>query len=197
MTGLEKIISEIVQESEKEAKEILDAAHAEAKRISESAKSKSEAVTREINEASTQNIKDIATGFETTLDIQRRRMALVKKQSIISETLQKAKEAIYKLPDGEYFDLLTKLAVKSAHNGEGTALINEQDTQRLPSDFEAKLNSCLPKGSSLKISEETLKIDGGLVLRYGDIVENCSIEAVFSARADEFSDIVRRVLFDD
>ena len=197
MTGLDKIISEIMHESEKEAKEILDAAHAEAKRISESAKLQSEAVTREISAASAQKIKGMTTGFETTSDIQRRQMSLVKKRSLINETLQKAKEALHRLPDEDYFDLLIKLAVKSAQAGEGTVLVNEKDRNRMPSDFEEKLNSRLQKGSSLKVSDEALKIDGGLVLQYGDIVENCSIEAVFSARADEFSDIVRRVLFGD
>ena len=197
MTGLEKIISEIMHESEKEAKEILEAAHAEAKRISESAKRQNEAAVQEINNASAKNINDLATGLEPALDIQRRRMALAKKQGIIRETLQKAKSAVYERPDTEYFELLIKLAVKSAQNGEGIALINQGDMRRLPSDFEAKLNSRLPEGSSLKMCDDTLSIEGGLVLQYGDIVENCSIEAIFSARADEFSDIVRRVLFDD
>ena len=196
MTGLDKIISEIMCEAENEVKEILDTAYAEAKQISESAKCKSEATVQEINAMSIQQNNELTAGFETAVDIQNRRMILAKKQSFISETLQIAKETLYGLSDVEYFDLLIKLATKAAQVGDGKIFMNEQDRKRIPPDFETRLNSALPQGSSLKLSNDIFKIDGGVVLQYGDIVENCSIEAIFAARSDEFSDIVRNVLFE-
>jgi len=33
------------------------------------------------------------------------------------------------------------------------------------------------------------------VLKYGDVEENCSFRAMFDARSDEFSDLVRDTLF--
>jgi V/A-type H+-transporting ATPase subunit E len=197
LTGLDKIISEIMQESEQEVRGILDNANEEARQILESAKEKSEETVKNINALSMQRTSELEAGFKIALDTQNRRRILEKKQGLIAETLLKAKEMLYGLSDGEYFDLLLKLAVKSAQSGEGTLFLNARDKQRLPDDFEAKLNAALPRGTSLKLSGATVGIDGGLLLEYGDVVENCSIESIFNARFDEFSDIVRGVLFDE
>lgn len=197
LTGLDKILSEIKNESEKEIKKILDAAHQEARQISEAAKAKSEEAVRQRNEAATQKIKERSAGFDTSLDIQRRRQILAKKQSLIAETLQKAKETLCGLPDGEYIDLLLKLAAQSAQPGEGVVLLNDRDKERLPADFESRLNGALPEGASLTVSGDTLPIRGGIVLQYGNIVENSSIDSVFDERLDALSDLVRDALFAD
>ena len=38
-------------------------------------------------------------------------------------------------------------------------------------------------------------MNGGFVLAYGGIEENCSIDALFEERADALSDAVRKILF--
>lgn len=51
------------------------------------------------------------------------------------------------------------------------------------------------KGAALKISRQTRKIDGGFVLVYGGIEENCSFEALFDAKHDELQDKVHGIVF--
>ena len=56
---------------------------------------------------------------------------------------------------------------------------------------------CIAKvmGGALVLSEETRDINGGFILIYGGIEENCSFQAMFNSRKDELSDKVHEVLF--
>lgn len=195
MTGLEKIIAEIREEAAAEAADITAKAKAEADSIVAAAKAETDAKTAKIETAAKQGVADIEQGRDSAIALQRRQRTLAAKQEVLAETLQKALESLYGMEDGEYFDLIITLAAGTAQNGKGEMLFNEEDAKRLPGDFAKKLAAALPKGAELAVSKETRPIDGGFVLKYGDIEENCSFKDIFAARADEFSDLVRDVLF--
>ncbi len=195
MTGLDKIIAEIKGEAEAEARQTVDAARAEADEILAAARAEAEAKAERIAAAARQDIADIERSRESAMALQRSQRSLAQKQALLAETLNKARESLYALGDGEYFDLLLRLAAKNAEPGEGEVLLNEKDKKRLPKDFEARLAAALPKGSTLKLAGEARAIDGGFVLRYGQVEENCSFGAMFDAREEEFSDLIRPSLF--
>ena len=51
------------------------------------------------------------------------------------------------------------------------------------------------KGGNLTISKESRNIDGGFVLVYGGIEENCSIQALFHSEREYLADKVHENLF--
>ena len=52
------------------------------------------------------------------------------------------------------------------------------------------------KGGSLELTETVPEgMDGGFILTYGGIEENCTIKAVFDAKREELADVVKRQLF--
>ena len=51
------------------------------------------------------------------------------------------------------------------------------------------------KGGSLTLSGETRAMDGGFVLLYGGIEENCTVRALFDARREALQDQVHALLF--
>lgn len=195
MTGLEKIVKEIEDEARSEAAAAQDKARTEAAQILEAAKTNAAEERAKIEAATKQEVADIERGRESSKALQRRQRTLQTKQTVLDETLAKALDELYKLPDEQYFDLMAKLAVGAAQDGEGEVLMNEKDLARLPGSFERHLNKELADGKKLKVAKETLPIDGGFILKYGDIEENCSFAALFSARKDEFSDKIRGILF--
>ncbi|MDL2327123.1 V-type ATP synthase subunit E [Ruminococcaceae bacterium OttesenSCG-928-A11] len=195
MTGLDKIIGEIRGEAEAEAKKTVADAQAEAEGILNEAKAASDAKAAKIAAQAAADVKDIERSRESAIALQRRQRSLAQKQALLAETLQKAQDSLYDLPEAAYFDLLVKLAAKAAQPAEGEMLLSEKDAARLPKDFEDKLKAALPAGASLSISKQTRPLDGGFVLKYGDVEENGSFAAVFAARYDEFSDLVRGTLF--
>ena len=51
------------------------------------------------------------------------------------------------------------------------------------------------KGGSLTLSKEQRTLDGGFILIYGGIEENCTIRALFDARRETLQDQVHGLLF--
>ena len=132
---------------------------------------------------------------ESAADLQKRRAVLAAKQELIGQVIQKAHETVLALPAAEYFSAVQKLAARFALEGEGVVYFNAADLARLPKDFEKTLNSAAPSGSTLTVSRETRPIDGGFVLAYGGIEENCSFEALFNANREGMQDQVQKLLF--
>ena len=195
MTGLEKIIKEIQDEAANEAAEVIAKAKAEAEEILAAARASADAKTTRVSEGASQDVADIGNAQQSAKVLQRRQRTLSTKQQVLSETLAKALESLYVLNDADYFALLTRLAVNTAQPGEGEMMLNEKDKTRLPASFEQEMNAALPEGQKLVVSNKNRPIDGGFVLGYGGVEENCSFEAMFNARREEFSDLVRDILF--
>ena len=195
MTGLEKIVKEIKDEATKEAESILATAKEKAAATKKAAEQEAEQKTAQIAEEADQNVKDIEVSRESAMALQKRQRTLQTKQAMLGETLDAAQAELYKLPDEPYFSLLIQLAVKAAEEGPGEMLLNEKDRAKMPASFEKDLNSKLPSGKTITISTETRPVDGGFVLKYGGVEENCSFSALFDARREEFSDLVRDILF--
>ena len=77
-------------------------------------------------------------------------------------------------------------------------MFSKTDLERLPQNFLDSLEVSLKdiKNASLTISEEAAQIDGGFILKYGEIEENCSFEALFIDSKDELQDKINAFLFD-
>ena len=66
-------------------------------------------------------------------------------------------------------------------------------------NFADTLNAALvaggKEGAALTVSSETRDIDGGFVLTYGGIEENCSFDALFDSAHEMLQDKVQEILF--
>ena len=89
------------------------------------------------------------------------------------------------------------LVTNSVSYEDGRKLHNtKKDLERMPAGFREEIKSLAQKkGGVLEISGETRNIDGGFILIYGGIEENCSIDAMFAEKRDELLDQVRKILF--
>lgn len=197
MIGLDKIKDEIRNEAAREADALLAAATAEADAIRDAARAEAELESAKIRTASQKAVADIEQSRDSVARLQRRQYILQMKQELLCETLDMALDTLYNLPDKKYFGLLCMQAVASAEAGHGEMLLNPRDAARLPAKFEAKLAADLPPSCSITVSSQTRPIDGGFVLKYGDVEQNCSFAALFDARREDFTDMIRRILFDE
>lgn len=197
MSGLEKILEEIHNEAQAEAQLALAKAHAEADEIISLAKKEGGETAAAVLKNAEAEVQEAERSLESAKRLQRRRQMLVFKQEIIAETLAQAQQALLALPDDAYFALLAGWVKKKALAEKGVLCLNEKDKARLPADFLPELLPQLPKGAALEVGEAAVPIDGGFILQYGDLAENCSVEALFNANADAFSDIARGALFDE
>lgn len=104
-------------------------------------------------------------------------------------------DAIYKYLlnlDGEnYFNIIYKL-LKKLGDSQGVIYFNQSDLNRLPADFSQKLESL---GIKAQLGENAVDIDGGFILKNGDIEENMSFSALLSSNRDSIEDLINRELF--
>ena len=196
MAGLDKIIGEIHAESDGLIREVLDRAQKEAAQIrSEAEKTAGDSVER-IRRESDARLADSKSRAQSAAALTKRQLLLQEKQNLIGEVLEKAKETFLALPEAEYFDTLLALLKKNALSEQGEILLNERDRKRLPADFEKKAEEAAKaKGGSLRISEKTREIDGGLILVYEGIEQNCSVDALFETNIEMLQDKIQNILF--
>ena len=128
--------------------------------------------------------------------MRRKQANLAAKQDVISAVLGKAYDTVMELDADEYFGMLEKILEKHVLPEKGEICFSQRDLARMPEGFTGKIKTiAASKGGSLALSDEARRIDGGFLLIYGGIEENCTIKAVFDSKREELSDRVNRLLF--
>ena len=78
----------------------------------------------------------------------------------------------------------------------GKDSLSEKDLARMPESFPVELARIADeRGGKLTVSQETRSMEGGFVLLYNGIEENCSFRAIFDAKRDELQDRYTRYYF--
>ncbi len=197
MTGLEKITTQIIDDAQASAQKAKAAAEEEASKILASAKAQREEQAAQIAAQTQAQVDQIGANAQSGASLRRRQVLLAAKQQMIFETIQAARESLLALDDEAYFSLIFKMAGKFALPQEGKLILNERDLARVPSDFDQRLKAAVQpvSGASLSLSNETRPVDGGFVLDYDGIEENCSFEALFYSSQEALQDKVQEFLF--
>ena len=180
MSGLEKMKRQILEEADHSAEAEIEKAKAKAEELLEAAKAEADAAAEKILEQSEADIEILMERSASSCDMYRKKAMLKAKQEVIREVLEKAYEKIQELDAQEYFEMAEKLLAKYVLAQEGEVYFSKKDLERMPEGF---------------VSQETRQIDGGFILVYGGIEENCTIKALFDAKRDELSDKVHSLLF--
>jgi len=198
MTGLEKILMAIESEATSNADALLKQAQREADDILATAKAEAEKKSKEIAAKSEADVKASLSRSESAASLQERKIILDAKQQIISNVITNARLSLAKLSDSEYMDIILRMVRKYAHNKPGKILFTATDKNRLSGNYSELLQKALADkpGATLTVSEETVSIDGGFILKYGDIEENCSFDALFAAAKEDLQDKVNAILFE-
>lgn len=114
----------------------------------------------------------------------------------LRKVIADACDRVKNLDEEKYFGILKNMAEKYLLPREGEICFSKKDLERMPAGFREEIKSLAQKkGGVLEISGETRNIDGGFILIYGGIEENCSIDAMFAEKRDELLDQVRKILF--
>ena len=196
MSGLDKMKARILEEAESSASDILDRAGEEADRILREAGTAADAAAAEIAAGAVRDSLERKRRAGAAADMQRKQAVLAAKQEMIREVLREAYEEILGLEAERYFGLMEKLLREYVLPEEGEICFNSRDLERMPEGFSGRIRTIAAEaGGSLTLSETPLDTDGGFLLVYGGIEENCTLKAVFSSRREELSDQVNRMLF--
>ncbi len=207
MNGLDKIIAQILDDAKQESLAIKEKAEQEAEEIRKAAGEKVKKLEEEQAKAAIQLEKSYEERLRSSADLKKRQTILAKKQEIIGLMLESAQEIIglmlesahkelLEKPDEDYFAWMEQLLFRYVTDRTGEIYVSKKDLERMPDDFPAKIQkAAAQKNGSLKLMDEPKDIDGGFVLVYGGIEENCSAGALFESQRDELADKVHSMLF--
>lgn len=219
--GLNKITEKILSEANDSAEKILAAAKEDCNRIAADFDARAEEIRRAGKHDAEQKAADLMARAKSMAAMQARNVIGQRKSDLIENVFQNAFDAIEKRSPKEYTALvvgllasaLSELAETEDKNfalyGEADesvgeryeVLLNEKDRETIGNavvtGVKQKLKGVLSKERLDKIvlSDATAGIDGGVVLRYGDVESNCSFEMLFSQLRRELETEVSRALF--
>lgn len=199
MKGTEKIIAHIRADGDAEAKKIIDAAskQAEEKRAESFKAALSE--YEKLMQAGNAECEDILSGSRRIAEMEAKKSVLSVKQEMISAAFDAAREEIVNMPRDKYTQFLARMAAEAAAGGMEEIVLNARDKAEVGKAVCKAANELLSaKGTpgKLTVSEDTADISGGVIVRFGGIETNCSIDAFIRQRRSGLSTEVAAALFE-
>ncbi len=191
MVQLDRITTHIISEAQKEAERIDEEAKRKAEDILAQAKKDAEqAYEAIVSEGEKQAFKVLEIAEAAA--VHERTMAfLSSKVEYIEKTIAHAKNMILSMPYERYEMYLLGLLDLYAHKGQtGTIVFGLRDFSRLGEALKEKI-----KQFDLTAESSERPLDAGFILKYGDIEENCSLEALIRNKKEKLMDIISQRLF--
>lgn len=221
LNGLEKITDKIIAEAQAKADKILADAQAECDRITAEYANRAEALKETLTDAAEREGMDLVSRAKATAQTSKRNLMLATRSDLIDEVFAGALDGTKKLANENYTDLLVGLlsaAVLEQLSAEQTSKLYDEEDIEEPEQYEVLLNQrdrdrigkALIEGAQKKLSgkadadklarltlsDHTVQIDGGLILRCGSVESNCSLSLLFAQLREELEGDVSRALFD-
>lgn len=195
MTGLEKIVEKISEQSEEACLKIIDDANQQASDIILKAKEQAIEKANKIVESAKKEADRINAVARSSAESITRTKYLETKNAVLNDILSACYEETEKMSDKDYFDLLFRLCVKNTETGECMLYLNENDLARLPEDFQEKINGEVYERAAVQVSKKPRDIENGFILDYGDFEVNCTLRAIFDDNMDMLKDTLSKMLF--
>lgn len=198
MADYDKITDAIISSSAKECEEIIKNAKDKSYREIDEVKAELEKKFNEFAKEADEKAKLTEVKFKSSARRAEQMVLLKKKKEIMSDLINDAINEIVNKDTASYFEILLGLVSKSLLPEAGEIVLNDKDKKRLPDDFIFKANSIAEsKGGTLSLSSDTCDTIGGLVLRYGFIEINSTIEELMSDCHEELEDELINILWNE
>ena len=186
MSNGQNIIDKILADANAEAVEILAKAKASADEVIEKAKLKADKETAASmviakEEADKAEAKEISSK-----EMLAKKMLLQEKQSLISEVIDEAKKKLSSLTETEYKVILIAMLEKAGVEKDSEIVLSKEDNINFSKELSKR---------GYKISDEVREIQGGFVVKNGDIEYNYSFESIISVEKEDIEQLTAQILF--
>ena len=222
INGLNKITDKILSEAQAKADKILADAQAECDRINAEYAERADKIRSDISTEAEKGGMEYVARIRSTAANSKRNLLLQTKSDLIDGVFESVLEQTRNLELEKYNELLTGLlsaAILEQIVFEDTVRSNEDEEEAaIPEYYEVIFNQrdrdrCgktviegvqkhlsgkvgAEKLSRLTLSAQTAAIDGGLILRCGNVESNCSLSILFAQLRNGLESEVALTLFD-
>ena len=198
MKGTEKIIAHIRSDAQVQADAILAQAEQQCADIRADFDRKAKELYGDKIRAGVRDCEDKSESIDRIARMEARKGMLAVKQEMVAACFDRARDKITEMPDDLYVDFLAKLACSASVTGDEQIVLNARDRERVGEKAVDEANALLKmagKKAGLTLSEDLGDFAGGLVLRRGNIEDNCTVELLIDLCRGEMSSKVAEVLF--
>ncbi len=196
--GAEKIIARILEDARLKAENNIKEAEKQASDIINAAKEEAEKKRNVIIENALKNADEMEKRAISVAELEARKIKLKAKQEIITSVFEKAITALNSLPAETYAKILCNMIISSVAKGNEEVVLSIRDKERLGKEFIDDINRKLAeKGlkGDLRLSEQTANINGGFILKSGEIEINNSFDTLIRMKRNELEPEIIKILF--
>lgn len=199
MTSIDNLKKSLLKDDEVKALDIKKEADAKAADMIKSAETKAKAVMEDMKAKAEKDGMDRKERMLSRAHLDARNSILEAKQKAIDNVLNAAVERVSQMADSEYENLLERMLLNSVETGDEEVIFSKRDRERIQPAFFARVNEKLAssgKKGMLTLSNETMNITSGFVLRRGGLEINNSIEAQIRILRDSLEGEIASLLFE-
>ena len=190
MTSSEKILAGIAEESKAQADKINSDAEKQAADIIAAAKAEAETDAEKIRADAEKKAELIINSGKSSAELLKRDTALKCRRELIEKALITVADTVNAYGDKDYFDFLLTLIKKEKLNGKGEVYLSVKDKARDIAAFKSEFSAL-----DLTLSDTFADINGGFILKYGDIQINGELSALIHEKRDVLTDELNKALF--
>lgn len=190
MTSSEKILAGIAEESKAQADKINSDAEKQAANIIAAAREEAESEAEKIKAEAEKKAELIINSGKSSAELLKRDTALKCRRGLIEKALITVADTVNAYSDKDYFDFLLTLIKKEKLNGKGEVYLSVKDKARDTAAFKSELSAL-----DLTLSDNFADINGGFILKYGDIQINGELSALIHEKRDVLTDELNKALF--
>lgn len=190
MTSSEKILAGIAEESKAQADKINSDAEKQAADIIAAAREEVESEAEKIKAEAEKKAELIINSGKSSAELLKRDTALKCRRGLIEKALITVADTVNAYSDKDYFDFLLTLIKKEKLNGKGEVYLSIKDKARDIAAFKSELSAL-----DLTLSDTFADINGGFILKYGDIQINGELSALIHEKRDVLTDELNKALF--
>lgn len=198
MNGIDALIEKIDAKANRACEEKLAEAKAQAETVLGEYRSRGEAAARQIMERANAEAAAETLRAEGGDSLERSKKLLAAKHMMLNAAFERARNRLVNLSKDEKLAFFLKSLAAADCAGDELVLFNSRDRAELGAEAVARFNEALAaagKTASLRLSEECREMDGGFILKSGNIETDCSMASVIAQTRTELSDEVVKVLF--
>lgn len=198
MKGIKKITEKILNDAKQAALAVIQAAQAEADTIIKKCKVEAISEKDKIIKNANEKEKDIYKHISDMAELEGRKQILSAKQEVMDIVFKEAFLNLKALSKDDYIAFLATMAAEASLKGNDTVILSEQDKNTIGYEIVEAANNLLCKAgkkAELVLSDEVRNINGGLILKTGDIETNCTYEVLYNIIRNELAADVAVRLF--
>ena len=216
MTGLNKIIDRILQDAKETARKTLEDAQRDCRRAAEDFATRAEDIRDEYAERTTREAEALVETAAAEAVAEHEKSLAAARCALIDEAFAAAAEELRKNDFGKYRELLTALLTSAlldlVKRQQQAGIMPDEDTYyevMLNKEDRAAFGESVVNGArraayrhigaarneKVYLSDETPAITGGVQLRYGEELVDCSIEALLAELRRAAEDRIAAILF--